>query len=410
MAEAPYVGVVLSTGLVIGAPSFDNLKGRVSIVGSFGQDYLVESGSAGDLLGVSVAARATSNLAAYAAINSGMLDVKKLTASLITPVVSHCSVPINAPQLGSQSIAHLGTAFSGFLGDGDPSNTTFAVYRAESGTGGSLSMFAALPGGICTEQKTVNNCVLDGNQDQARSIIGGTGCVTSILGSTKSMLVVSSPGASGDKGRVDIILEGTERQSPKRCQDNGDLGDPVQPTPTPTQTQTPRPDDPQGSSGPSDSRILFQPGQGGLPAAVISKQQGADVVDIKLPEVRLKSREDLRRIVSRRWNLSQSASYKLVRRGFSKFYQLTLITDQPKRAGIRAKLADILVPPASAYTNRKTRTIRTRNRVTSLRLAPGAALSVTWRVGIRFKNSNRVLLTKASPESTFISSGSIPAF
>jgi hypothetical protein len=347
----------------------------------------------------------------------GLVKVKKVTGNFFTPLIDQCSAPVSVPQLSSQGIAHLGSTFSSFLGSGGDPDVAIAVQRTESETGGSVALFAATNAGMCTEPKFFNNCASDPVQEQGGAIYGGAGCVTNLTGSAKPMFLVGSPGAGGSKGRFDVVIEGTQLASAKGCAagggggggngngggnggggssggdngggngGNGDLGN-QEPTPTPIP-----------ESSPSAQPTLFQPGEGGLPAAAITKQQGSGLIVITLPEVRLKSTAALEKLIAKKWRFSPNKARKIVAGGYKIFYEIR-VTTQTKRKKV-ATLSDLLVSAAFANSGTKQRLISTRNRITTLRLSQGTLLTTAWRAGVKFPKERRTLLTKFSPKSTF---------
>lgn len=166
--------------------------------------------------------------------------------------------PPGLSQQFGQSVANLDTSFGSLFRDRNL--VTFAAYSSEVKTGGSVSLFS-FDGRHCAAAFQVNNCQLDPSQEQGKVIIGGSDCQIRRGGVLRPAMLFSSPGWLGNRGRVDAVLAGTERPSPRAC---ADTVNPPPPSPTP-------------------KTIAIEPGSSKLPAP--SVKVGGGQVQITMPKL-----------------------------------------------------------------------------------------------------------------------------
>jgi hypothetical protein len=382
--------------LLAGAPSYNSFAGRTYLQSqadffSGGSTPQVEQdGASGELQGFGAAIYNTHF--AVSAPGSQSLYVKRNTSSDVW--VDLCTVSIPLAQGGPQSLAAADHIASSWFG----SNQFFA-YRIQSETGGSVGFTGADDFG-CDQPRTYNNCIFDEQQEQGSAIVGH-GCLAPISNSLDNAVVVGSPGWNGGRGRVDIVVRGTEFQDAKTCDTPtptpSPTPTPISGTPTPTPTSTP-----EGANfgGGSRGPILVEPGSGGLPPSKLSAPEGGSAVRIELPRVALKDRTVLAKLLARRLRITNRRANVLAARPVNLFYQVTVVTTP--NAGRRAafSLSDVLVGSAFANEDRKKRMFNTRDRITTARASPGSRVDVFYRVGIQIVGQKSPVYTKASPTAT----------
>lgn len=138
-----------------------------------------------------------------------------------------------------------------------PQARTFATFRSEPGTGGSVGLFGINPTTKECSSTLVqlNNCRSDSEQEQGRAIAGGSSCTITQGSETRSLIVVGSPGAD-KKGVLDIYVDKDFLASPAVCDTSSDSGSDFRP--------------------PSPPIDAF-PGSTGLPSPNLTISRGTDV-------------------------------------------------------------------------------------------------------------------------------------
>lgn len=225
--------------ILVGSPQDSSNAGRLDRVEFSGASAQLELGSGNYRYGFGVACRRDSTQGKYAGFSApghGQVHVNNSSAPA-WPVPEYCavSVPMSSiPATSHFGLAQLGSAFNGLFSLPNSGDTTFASYRDEADTGGSFGMFGvSSDSGVgCTSVRQVNNCIFDTAQQQAHTLVGGTGCLgkQSSEGSPTAMLISGSPGSSSERGRIDVYFAGAEYDSAQAC---------ATPTPTSTPTATP---------------------------------------------------------------------------------------------------------------------------------------------------------------------------
>lgn len=382
-----YVPGTQQAGLLVGAPTKSSLAGAVElqergdINNGGGSHSVIQSGAAGEMLGMGVAGDKLSFFSAFSAPGSSKIYVNWNLASA-------CSISMSLAQGGSQALA-----YAPYL-HYPQSAEHFAAYRAESKTGGSVGLVrvSAAGFGFQCSALTYNNCILDENQEQgsALTMMGCWGKKND--GTISPALLVGSPGFQSGRGRVDLIAAGSQLSSAKVCPG-------TEPTPTPTPTPTPDPggSNPPGGSG--DAPVLVEPGKGGLPAPKLSLLPGSTNLLVEMPPLALKDQGSLAKLLQQRFGLNRRRALQMAASGVELLYELQITTTRKEARGsaVRA-LADLIVADAQAQSvSRKTRTMQSRNRNTLVRVQSNSTVDVRWRGVIKVAQSKRSLFTKYSP-------------
>jgi hypothetical protein len=364
------------TGLLIGAPSTNSLAGsaelqeRGDITNGGGAHSILRSGLANELLGIGVAGDSTTRYSAFSGPGSQKLYVNHNSVNM-------CSISMPLGQGGSQSLA-----YAPFLTDGI--DAEFAVYRAESQTGGSVGLIR-VNGATCSSPRPYNNCILDQGQEQG-SVLAQKDCWGKKSdGTIAPALLVGAPGWQGEKGRVDLIVKGSELPTAKVCS-----GTEPMPTPTPTPTANNR--------LPGETPVLIQPGQVGLPAPKVEATLGSPIIKLTFPPVQLRDPQMFRKLLQRRFRISSRRARRIMAAGSVNFLyeaEVAVTTAARARSSVKA-LTDLLIPDAEASPSRKVQMIQTRNRTTSLRVETGASLEVRYRVIIQVSGQRKDFATKFS--------------
>jgi hypothetical protein len=364
------------TGLLSGAPTKSSLAGAVELQerGDFGSGggshSVIQSGAAGEMLGTGVAGDSSSRWSAFSGLGTSKVYVNHNLNNV-------CSVSMPLAQGGSQTLAYAPNLTYGI-------DAQFAVYRAEARTGGSVGLVRT-SGNQCTS-KTYTNCILDELQEQGSALTSVNCWGRKSDGSIAPALLVGAPGYQNSRGRVDLIVNGSELQSAKVCPG-------TEPPPTPT----PRGSNPPGGSG--DAPILVQPGQGGLPAPKLSLLPGSTNLLVEMPVVAIRNQAKLAKLLQQRLRIrSQRRAQQMAASGYELFYEVRITTTQKQPRGAVRALADLLVADAEAASiSRKTRTKLSRDRTTLMRVQANASVEAQYRIVIKFTQSKQSLFTRYSP-------------
>jgi hypothetical protein len=235
--------------LLVGVPSYNSLAGRTYLQtkadftfgGSLPQAE--QDGSPGELFGSGVASYGSHY--GVSAPGSETIYVKWNVST--DSWIDLCNVSVPLAQGGPQSLAGAEHIDSSLLG-----TDQFFAYRIQSETGGSVG-YTGADDFTCFGPRTYNNCIYDEQQEQG-SAIAGEGCLAPLgNGTLDNAVVVGSPGWNGGRGRVDIVVRGTQFGSAKTCNTPtptpSPTPTPIPPTPTPTPTATPEGSNPGGGGG-----------------------------------------------------------------------------------------------------------------------------------------------------------------
>jgi hypothetical protein len=245
--------------LLIDAPGLTD--GGIYVEPVAGSATLTFRETNGGNYGASIAASASSALLAFSAPHqTTSITVQSQALGAYMPACS-LQLPMNdLSTLASHSLAHLGSSFVSFIGEiqtGVNPDAVFASYRDEADTGGAVILFGAHSISGCSVPKEVNNCAFDVNQKQGTAIAGGALCETT---GGRKVVLVGSPGFSGNSGRIDLYAEGTESNTPAPCEDFTSSLTPNQmPTFAPVNAATLTP-------GIESAPIEVDPNTSGLPA------------------------------------------------------------------------------------------------------------------------------------------------
>ncbi len=347
--------------LLIGAPQFSSNAGRVYSKRESMPLDIRYSGASLEQMGVSMVARSLGGLTDSIAFNApfsaanGTVYVKTQSGLSFSDVCSQDIPMSDLPNTAAQSLVHMGSVLDSLAGVSG-GGVTFASYRSEIETGGSLGLFGAKDN-ICTEEKQINNCAFDQSQGQGQANAGGPNCAD---GST-NLLVVGAPGWQSDQGRVDIYREGDELPAAVPCTAPTHTPTPA-PSATPTKTPTATPN--QGYDQ-GDDPILLKPSRTPpAPKAIVNNR----TLTITAPQ-----------FFSRRFNVVK---------------YIFFITF---RSAITSKLSAKALENIEAFNKRIKRyqiTAR-RNRITQRDLAPGI-YTIRYRVQFKHKHTGVQTLGRLS--------------
>lgn len=347
--------------LLIGAPLILSNAGRVYSKSQSIAAVPRYDGAVPEQLGVAVVARPLGAMTDSIAFNApfsasnGTVYVKTQSSLTFSDVCSQDIPMSDLPSTAAQSLAHMGSVFDN-LAEVSGGGVTFASYRSELETGGSVAVFGAKDN-ICSAEKQINNCAFDQGQGQGQSNAGGPNCVD---GSIK-LLIVGSSGWQSNKGRVDIYREGDELPAAVPC---------TAPTNTPTATPTPSPTytpTPSEGFGEGEKPILLRPSN--TPPAPSINAKGRDI-SVSVP-------------------LFASRRFQIV--GY-----LFRITFRPTPTISSKTLENI-----EAFNSRakKSTIFLRRNRTTLRNLAPGS-YSFRYQVQFRHKRTGTTTLGRLSKSVT----------
>jgi hypothetical protein len=334
----------------------------------------------------------------YLALSYPTLGKIYLHSSSVLTNLCSVSLPMSSvPNTAYQSLVDQEGIFNGLFSElgAMPDDTTFASFRDESSTGGSIGIMGAGGGAsACYGVKQVNNCVNDTNQQQGHTVVGGVSCIGR-QSSPSGMLVSASPGYNGGMGRVDIYYAADRLDSAQGCV-----------TATPTATPTVAPTDPPASSTSvpdgAGRVIAVQPGMEGLPAPTISKGAKGSVT-LTAPSA-VKSTllvDSLKRLL----RLNQKAAEKAAKSAsFSYEFRVSRISIVSSSMGALSVNAMAKSLSDQKRVARKIAYISRRNQITLRNLAPGTYVA-SYRVRISIKGANRTLFTKFSQAAKFSIAG-----
>lgn len=400
LAELP------DTALGDGDTGSDVLAGQPDIAGNGGRLVLLESNeveTAGSIVSEQEygSALGGSYLSDYFGVGSpyrnsgrGGVDIHNGSSGVV------CSAeipPEDSSSLFGSSMAHLHLSFPGLFASANLA--TFASHRSESTTGGSVALFAYTTGGQCNNTKQVNNCIGDATQEQGKVIVGGPDCLTNSTGTPRRLMVFSSPGWSSNKGRVDVVIDGTELGAAQAC------GAPPAPTstPTPTATHTTAPTNTPSVDPvePSPTPVPLGPGAVVPPPSVSVEQK---VVTVIIPDSKI--------------SLTAAQTAKLIKTLMTKYKQTkakaTALANNPANFTITY---NITISPSSgaagavtvnstidaAASAAKKRQIKSRLNRVSVRGLPAGRYSVVYAAQISIKKPKPFAIgnTKKSSPTAF---------
>ena len=355
---------VTESKVLVGQPSFSGLAGKTQLLTGAGLSAEFRYGEFG--LGSSVAGSRRSSLAVIGSpqrgSGAGAVDVVNGDGELM------CSVAQQEQPAGQgfgRSVAHLEDAFSGALG----SDASFAASRPEAETGGSLALFGfRSSSSACTSQLQVNNCEEDVAQEQAKVVVGGPDCIVRRNGLGRASAAFSSPGWQAGRGRVDLIVDGSESALPISCSQAG----PIAPFETP---------------------IPVEPGDNSLPGAQVSVSGKKVTVHMPLldPQLTGDNYERARRKLERQ-GLSPRETRKALRK-LEVTYVIKVKTTA-KKGGVASVSTRTVTINRSSWQYR-----RKRNTVTLSNLTAGT-YSLNWSAIISTRRPPVVLGQASSPTTT----------
>ena len=198
----------------------------------------------------------------------------------------------------------------------------------------------------------MNNCVDDSQQEQGKVIIGGADCVVRRSGASRAAFAYSSPGWQQERGRVDVIVEGSEQSAPLVCPGLGPVI-------------------------PEEDPIPVAPGDSELPAAQVEVNGKTVTVRLPLLEPSLSGEnyEKALRKLQRKEGLTKGEARKALRR-LEVIYEVKIT---PVTAAGAASLGRVEALGRSSWGRRSK-----RNRMTTNDLRPGS-YALTWRAVIATK-------------------------
>lgn len=359
-------GNSIDSDIAVGAPDTSIAAGYVGLVPRDGSLQDVVLGTAEQRVGTTVAGDPITGHFAYSVPNDDILRIQHSLGSGSYVSVCQAAIPMSdMPATAGRGLRLMGSAFTSFLGGGG-SDVSYASYRTQPNTGGSVALVSTLLPGPCGSIYTFNNCIFDVNQEQGRVLAGGATCVKNVNGTSVPMLLVGSPGWDSSAGRVDIVLEGTQLNSAKLCTGSN-------PTPTPTPAVA--------------TPIPVGSGTGGLPAPTV-ESVGTKSAVIVLPTVRVGS--SFASFLSKKLKVSRKEAERMAS-GAALTYEVIVSPT------VRASAAEV----SAMATTGKLQKVRTRKqRVTVSRLAPGTTYRVSYRVEISIKKPKKTFFTKQSSSTT----------
>lgn len=299
------------------------------------------------------------------------------------------------------TVAHLHTSFPTLFAG--VNQATFATSRSQTGTGGSIGLFALTGSYTCSQVFQVNNCAADNNQEQGKAIVGGTGCQMTFSGTPKHILLFGSPGYNSGQGRVDIIVSGDELGSAQSC-DAPTATPTATPTAPPTNTPTPTPTNTPNSLGeaqPTATPIPFSPGSANVPAPTVEVQNKLVTVILPAATPTLSPAQEKAAIkLLIRSGLKPAQAKKALDKGLVITNEITITPLKSGTGMTRAFTTKVIVEAkASAAKKRQYKTRLTRIAIRNL---PKGTYSVTYKGTISTKKPSVVIgSTKPSAPTRF---------
>jgi len=356
----------LNARLLVTAPRISNDNGGIFMKPfAGGAATVIYPGTNSERFGVAVASRYWDTIfafnAPYASVDPKTVYLKRIADGFM---MDGCSLTIpmaDLPYTASQSLAHLGTLLNNFTGSGSGWRS-FASYRSEATTGGSVALFGSTNGSTCSDIKKINNCVQDAGQKQGYAITGGPECE---FPGGKQVLVVGAPGYDNNKGRVDIYEAGTQFASVRQC---GEATATPSPTPTPVASATP-------TSGGFSGPIPVDPKTRGLPAPDV--MQVSRSITVTAPAL-----------------VSSTNSLKLIGYSF-------LVVRNREFSAKSMSLNLYQVNAKSQPSGKRRQMFSKRNSVTLRNLGSGTYTASYRPVFVQTKNPRRQILGIASQTRTF---------
>ena len=250
-------------------------EGRLTYATSSLNNYgMMLDGQAGEEVGYSLASHYSATHYAYGKKTVPGGEPRVVFNSFSSP--DSCSIVHPEP---SGAVAFGDTlSYLGILGDAlfGPQNSIYAVSRSEPTTGGAVSIVGVTTNS-CTSQYQYNNCQSDSLQEQGAAIAGNGLCGRHAGLGTESLMLVGSPGFDSQRGRVDVVADGSDYGSAQPC-------DVPTNTPTPTSTPTPQGGDPATATPtPTPTPVVIAPGQKNLPPPQV--QVVGDDISVTMPQV-----------------------------------------------------------------------------------------------------------------------------
>lgn len=390
-----------ASDVLVGLPHSSTDQGKLQCVAQNVSPVDLFSGGPGDYLGSSVAGTHSVGIvilpqnASFRAFSvPGENSIKILNSSSTL----YCSVSMPLTDIPSSSgtgLAHLKGSFmslvvnAGGLGP-TTQDTTFASYRDEPDTGGSVGIVGTNgdPSG-CTRVVQLNNC-LGGSQEQGFAITGGgttgdSACSVRIASTDTPMLLVGSPAWSNNKGLVTVYYDdGSQHASPQACGAST-------PTPTATPTATPRvqaTNTPSSGGGQETPIVEIQPGAALPPPIVTVGESGEIVVTLPRYTFATKFLQRLMKLLKLK-SLAKAQQFAVVNTSF------VLEIKQTSKA---SSVANVMF--AKDKKSKVQKIVTRKNRVTLARLSPGT-YQVTYRVVTTAKRIKKTFQTRASPPEIF---------
>lgn len=334
--------------VLVGQPNLSSTAGKVLVLNGSGATSELRYGERG--FGTSIGASYRSAVAAIGSPSrdggKGGVDVTDDSGALL------CSVtPQSSPDSRGfgASVAHLEGSFSRLVGGQDQ----FVANRPESETGGSVALFGwSSSTQSCSGGVPINNCEYDALQEQGNAIAGGPDCVVRRDGVGRAAFAFSSPGWQQNRGRVDIVVDGSERASPITCAALGPI--------IPGEDATP-----------------VEPGDNDLPAAEVDVSGRVVTVHMPLlkPSLTGENYDRALRKLQRKEGLSKGEARKALRR-----LEVTYVVSIVKAGGAGA--ASVL--PARTFRRPSWDYRKKKNQLTARNLKPGSYI-LTWRAVIATK-------------------------
>ncbi len=349
--------------VLVGQPNIASSGGKVSVLNNFGVTTELRYGEQG--FGTSLAASHRSTVAAIGSPNrdggKGGVDLVDDTGALLCSVAS--SAAADTRGFGS-SVLHLEDSFSSLPGK----QQQFVASRPEASTGGSLALFGWSGGdSSCLAAAQINNCEDDPQQEQGKVIVGGPDCIVWRGGIGRAAFAYSSPGWERNRGRVDIVVDGSESSSLLTCSGNS----PIIPGEVPTPVE---------------------PGDRSLPAAQVDVSGRTVTVRLPLlqPSLTGDNYQRALRKLQRQERLSQGQARQALRR-----LEIIYVVSITQSSAASAASGGLTRPLARSSIDHR----KKRNRFSLRNLKPGS-YALTWRAIVATKRPPVEIGTAVSTYTT----------
>lgn len=349
--------------VLAGQPSLSGSEAKVYVLWNLGQTLELRHAEEG--FGASIGSSHRSLVAAIGSPHRdggrGGVDLIGNSGQLLCSVAPDAS---SASQGFGSSLAHIEGLFATVTGR----EQQFVAKRHEPQTGGSLALFGYSAGpSACSAGVQINNCEEDTLQEQGKVIVGGPDCIVRRHGAGRAALAFSSPGWKDGRGRVDIVVDGSQHSSPISCSSSG----PVRP---------------------EETAIPVEPGDSSLPAGEVGVS--GKKVTVKMPLLQPTLTGENYEQALRKLQRSEGLSAAEARKALRHLEVIYVVTVRAAKSGGAVASSSIRVSGRSSWQYR-----RKRNQLTFNNLRSGS-YSLTWRAIIATKRPPVEIGTAVSRPAT----------